>query len=258
VPWRGPEFPGEFATLGYLVAEWIETHCVIPDRATAGQPLKLSDEQYNHLLWQYRLRPDARFDVDRPAAPFAYVGSVLVRSQKWGKGPFSAARICAQAAGPVLFAGWDANGEAVGMPWATPHIQVAAVAEDQTDNIWRALKPMIELGPAGVGDPGHGPRADQPAWWRPGRAGDEQGAHAPRRQDHVRRARRAALDDAPQRRRQAGGHDAPQRRRHGRPLVGDRQRVRPVGELGGADRRRVEAAGRVRRLPGVAARLVVE
>jgi hypothetical protein len=147
VPWRGPEFPGEFPTLGYLVAEWIETHCVIPDRATAGQPLKLSDEQYNHLLWQYRLRPDARFDVDRPAAPFVYVGSVLVRSQKWGKGPFSAARICAQAAGPVLFAGWDANGEPVGMPWATPHIQVAAVAEDQTDNIWRALKPMIELGP---------------------------------------------------------------------------------------------------------------
>jgi hypothetical protein len=72
---------------------------------------------------------------------------VLVRSQKWGKGPFSAARICAQAAGPVLFAGWDANGEPVGMPWATPHIQVAAIAEDQTDNIWRALKPMIELGP---------------------------------------------------------------------------------------------------------------
>jgi hypothetical protein len=136
-----------FPTLGYLVGEWIEAHCVIPDRATAGQPLRLSDEQYNHLLWQYRLRPDATYHPDRPAAPFVYVGSVLVRSQKWGKGPFSSARICAQAVGPVLFAGWDADGEPVGMPWATPHIQVAAVAEDQTDNIWRALKPMIELGP---------------------------------------------------------------------------------------------------------------
>lgn len=147
MPWRGPSVPGEYPTLGYQVADWIEAHCVIPDRAVAGQPFKLSDEQFNHLLWQYRLRPGATFNIDRPAAPFVYLGSVLVRSQKWGKGPFSSARICAQAVGPVVFAGWDANGEPVGMPWATPHIQVAAVAEDQTDNIWRALKPMIELGP---------------------------------------------------------------------------------------------------------------
>ena len=147
MPWRGPEFPGEFPTLGYLIAQWIEAFCVIPDRAVAGEPYLLSDEQYNHLLWQYRLHPDARVDPDRPAAPFVYNGSLLVRSQKWGKGPLSSARICAQAEGPVLFAGWDADGEPVGMPWASPHIQVAAVAEDQTENIWRALKPMIELGP---------------------------------------------------------------------------------------------------------------
>ena len=147
MPWRGPEFPGEFPTLGYEVADWIEALCVVPDRAVAGQPVKLSDEQLNHLLWQFRLRPKARVDPDRPAAPFVYTGDLIVRPQKWGKGPFSSMRICAMAEGPVLFAGWDADGEPVGMPWVTPHIQVAAVAEDQTDNIWRALKPMIELGP---------------------------------------------------------------------------------------------------------------
>lgn len=147
MPWRGPEYPGEFPSLGWLLADYIEAFCVIPDRAVAGEPFKLSDEQLEHLVWQYRLRPDGTYHVDRPAAPFVYVGSVLVRSQKWGKGPFSAARICCQARGPVLFAGWDAYGEPVGMPWATPHIQVAAVAEDQTDNIWRALQPMIEQGP---------------------------------------------------------------------------------------------------------------
>jgi hypothetical protein len=151
MPWRGPGVPGEFPTLGGLVADWIEAHCVIPDRAVAGRPFKLSREQEHHLLWQFRLDPDAVFDEDRPAAPFVYTGALIVRSQKWGKGPFSSARICAQAEGPVLFAGWDASGEPVGMPWATPHIQVAAVAEDQTENIWRALRPMIELGPlAGV------------------------------------------------------------------------------------------------------------
>lgn len=147
MPWRGPEFPGEFPTLGYIVADFIEAYCVIPDRAVAGQPFRLSDEQLNHLLWQFRLKPSARPNLDKPAAAFAYVGDLIVRSQKWGKGPFSAARICAMGIGPVLFDGWDANGEPVGRPWVTPHIQVAAVAEDQTDNIWRALKPMIEIGP---------------------------------------------------------------------------------------------------------------
>jgi hypothetical protein len=149
MPWRGPAFPGEFPTLGYLVADWIEDSCAIPDRHVAGDPFRLSDEQLEHLLWEYRLHPDAVFDPNRPSAPFVYVGNVLIRSQKWGKGPFSAARICAQAAGPVLFAGWDADGEPVGRPWPTPHVQVTAASEDQTKNIWRALTPMIELGAIG-------------------------------------------------------------------------------------------------------------
>src|ERR671920_741880 len=157
--WRGARYPGEFPTLGHVVVAWMEAHCVIPDRLVAGEPSVLSDEQALHTLWQYRLHPDATVDVDRPAAPFVYNGSLLVRSQKWGKAPFSAARICAQAEGPVLFAGWAEGGEetdwgyvyepgeAMGIEWATPHIQVAATADDQTENIWRALKPMIELGP---------------------------------------------------------------------------------------------------------------
>src|ERR687889_175310 len=157
--WRGARYPGEFPTLGHVVVAWMEAHCVIPDRLVAGEPFVLSDEQALHTLWQYRLHPDATVDVDRPAAPFVYNGSLLVRSQKWGKAPFSAARICAQAEGPVLFAGWAEGGEetdwgyvyepgeAMGIEWATPHIQVAATADDQTENIWRALKPMIELGP---------------------------------------------------------------------------------------------------------------
>ena len=135
-----------FPTLGYEVADWIEDHCAIPDRHLAGEKFILTDEQLNWLLWEYRLWPDATVDPERPSAPFTFNGSVLVRSQKWGKGPLSAAGICVQAAGPVLFAGWNAAGEPVGKPWPQPHIQVTAVSEDQTDNIWRALIPMIELG----------------------------------------------------------------------------------------------------------------
>jgi hypothetical protein len=141
MPWRGPAYAGEFPTLGYQVAELIQSVCAIPDGDRMGQPYLLTDDQLTFLLWHYRLDPEAgRFVYFR--------GSQLVRPQKWGKGPFSAAVICAEAHpdGPVLFDGWDAAGEPVGRPWATPHVQVTAVSEDQTDNVFRALKPMIELG----------------------------------------------------------------------------------------------------------------
>jgi hypothetical protein len=150
--WRGPEYPGEFPTLGYQVAEWIQSYCVIPDREDAGRPFLLTDEQLRHLLFFYRVDPNVEQDARSGRWPRAFVyarGSQLMRPQKWGKAPISSAMTCAEAApdGPVLFDGWDANGEPVGKPWATPHVQVTACSEDQTDNVWRALLPMIQLGP---------------------------------------------------------------------------------------------------------------
>ena len=144
MPWRGPEVPGEFPTLGYQVADLIAAKCAIPDGERMGEPFVLTDEQLNFLLWFYRIDPMA----DPGPRAFIYRRGQLIRSQKWGKGPFSAGITCAEChpEGPVIFDGWDADGEPVGRPWATPHAQVTAVSEDQTDNIWRALLPMIELG----------------------------------------------------------------------------------------------------------------
>lgn len=136
--WRGPEVPGEYPTLGFVVGDWIEAHCVIPDGDHQEGPYLLTDEMWRFLLGFYRLEPES--------GRFVHRGGQLVRPQKWGKGPFSAAMICAEAEGPVRFAGWDASGEPVGRSWVTPWIQVTAVSEDQTDNVWRALVPMIELG----------------------------------------------------------------------------------------------------------------
>jgi hypothetical protein len=142
VAWRGPEVPGEFPTLGYAVADWIEARCAIPDREQIGQPFLLTDEQLNFILKFYRLDPDT--------GTFVYHrGGQLTRPQKWGKGPLASAVICAEAQGPVKFDGWDAQGEPVGRPWATPLIQVTAVSEDQTENVYSALLPMIELGALG-------------------------------------------------------------------------------------------------------------
>lgn len=139
MPWKGPSVPGEYPTLGYQVADWIEARCAIPDREFVGEPFLLTDEQLRFLLHFYRLDPTTGSFV-------YYRGAQLTRPQKWGKGPLSAAVICAEAQGPVLFDGWDANGEPVGKPWPTPLIQVTAVSEDQADNVYSALLPMIELG----------------------------------------------------------------------------------------------------------------
>lgn len=130
-----------FPTLGYKVIDLIEAKCAIPDGDRQGDPYILSDEQYKFCLVYYRVHPKTGKFVH-------HRGGQLVRPQKWGKGPFSAAIICAEAdhEGPVIPDGWDAAGQPVGRPWATPWIQVTAVSEDQTANVWRALVPMIELG----------------------------------------------------------------------------------------------------------------
>jgi len=141
MPWRGPEEQGEFPTLGYQVADLIESKCAIPDGDHRGDPFMLTDEMLRFLLWFYRLDPETcSFVYDR--------GGQLCRPQKWGKGPFSAAIICAEGdpEGPVRPDGWDANGEPVGRPWVTPEIQVTGITEDNAGNVWRALVPMIELG----------------------------------------------------------------------------------------------------------------
>jgi hypothetical protein len=136
-----------FPTLGYQVADFIESKCVIPDRDQAGEPFLLTDEQLRFLLWLYRLRPASQLQDGRWRQPFFFTrGAQLVRPQKWGKGPFASAIVGAEGAGPVVFDGWDAGGQPVGKPWATPVIQVTALSEDQTGNVWSALLPMIELG----------------------------------------------------------------------------------------------------------------
>ncbi|PXY21135.1 hypothetical protein BAY60_27090 [Prauserella muralis] len=149
MPWRGPSEPGEFPTLGWQVGQWIEAHIVIPDGPQRGKPYLLTREMWRHLLWVYRLRPDAEVHpvYPKPRDGLVYFGSQLRRPQKWGKDPLLAARCSAHAFGPVQFDGWDAYGEPVGRPVDTPWIQLAATSEDQTDNTFRPLYRMLSEGP---------------------------------------------------------------------------------------------------------------
>lgn len=164
----GPDYVVDFPTL-FVAVEWIEAHCVVPDGFDRGEFLYLGgqqDWQSWFLLNHYRVRPAAKRGQRAPA--FHNRRSQLVLPQKAGKSPLLAAQICLEARGPALFAGWAGRrarwrcadhgcpcgwayeyeaGEAMGMLWPTPLIQITAFSEDQTDNVHDALRPMIELGP---------------------------------------------------------------------------------------------------------------
>lgn len=153
-----------------IVPSWIEVHCRIPDGFRRGRPFRLYDGQ---LLWFrnfYLVRGTAEFDPVNPiyAPAFVYRRGLDIGPQKVGKSPKSAAHICVEAVGPSVFGGWAGPddgyacadhgcgcgweyayepGEPMGMLRPTPWIQILAVSEDGTGNVYKALRPMIELGP---------------------------------------------------------------------------------------------------------------
>jgi hypothetical protein len=159
----------DFVRRGHVLlvaAYWVEHHCIVPDGFKRGQPFDLVKWQAAAYLNHYRVKPTARLGQLNTA--FHNSVSLIVLPQKAGKAPFSSSRICLEGVGPALFAGWAQGGEvydcrdhgcgcgwvyeyqpgeAMGMPWPTPLIQITATSEDQTANIYSALRPMIDEGP---------------------------------------------------------------------------------------------------------------
>lgn len=155
----------DFPTL-LVAAYWTERHCVVPDGFERGRPFGLVWWQAWCLLNFYRLRPNAQ--RGQLATAFHNRRSQIVLPQKAGKAPYTAAHVCLESVGPALFAGWARGGErwdcrehgcgcgwvyeyqpgeAMGQRWPTPLIQITAFSEKQTDNIYSALRPMIDEGP---------------------------------------------------------------------------------------------------------------
>jgi hypothetical protein len=126
-----------------------------------GHPYKLTEEMWAFLV---ALRRREGASEQQPASAWAFRRSQLVRPQKWGKGPFSrrdhlrrgrrpdrVRRVgtsyrCSDHGCPCGWVYVYEPGEPMG-PWTTPLIQITAASEDQTDNVYRQLVPMIELGP---------------------------------------------------------------------------------------------------------------
>lgn len=154
----------------FVALDWGEAHAVVPDGFRKGDRFRLYHDQLTYLAAFYLVRGDARWMPENPilAPAFVYRRGLWVAPQKVGKSPMSAFHICIEGIGPALFAGWAGKddgyacseygcgcgweyaydpGEPMGMAWPSPLIQITAVSEDQTDNIYHALRPMIDDGP---------------------------------------------------------------------------------------------------------------
>jgi hypothetical protein len=150
----------------WVALDWIEAHCVIPDRDHKGEPFVMYDWQLWCAANHYRVKPSAK--PGELSTAFHFRRSQIVAPQKTGKGPFAAAIITLEALGPALFAGWAKGdeayrcadhgcecgweygyqvGEAMGRHWATPLIQLTATSDDQTDNVYAPLQAMFRYGP---------------------------------------------------------------------------------------------------------------
>lgn len=155
-------------TLGFLVTDWVEQHCLVPGGVMEGQPLVFNGWQLLCTVNHYRVKPRAKLDPMRVAEPFVYRRSIVVGPQKCGKSPWGAGMLLADSVGPVLFGGWARGGElyrcedhrcgcgweyeyqpgeAMGIPRRKSLIGLVAIAEDQTDNVYLPLQSMIRSGP---------------------------------------------------------------------------------------------------------------
>ena len=123
MPWRGPEHPDDFPSLGWALLDWWAEY--LPSPRDPLEPLLFTDEQALQLVEWFRIDPvEGRLVYDRGYSR---------RSKGWGKSPVEAAKAIAELAGPVRFAGWDADGEPVGMPWGLrgterPWVQIGATS----------------------------------------------------------------------------------------------------------------------------------
>ncbi len=135
MPWRGPEYEGEFPSLGWGLVEHWESLYLVPSGELAGQPLRLTDNQVEFFVRLYRIHPETGRSVYRRASRRGAKGK--------GKSPEGALFLEGEFQGPVVFDGWDAHGEPVGRPAANPWCWAAATAEEQGDNVYESLREMM-------------------------------------------------------------------------------------------------------------------
>lgn len=141
MPWRGadPDDPFPFPSLGWQLLDWWGDY--LPSPRDDDEPLTFTDEQAKGLIEWYA--------IDPRTGRYVFRRGCSRRSKGWGKSPREAAKVVASLCGPVVFDGWDANGDPVGRPLGArggdpnPWVQVAAVSEDQTENTYSVVHELL-------------------------------------------------------------------------------------------------------------------
>lgn len=137
MPWQ-PRWEDDVCSLGWGIVEDLES--VLPSPADELQALRYTPEQLHLLIEWWR--------IDPVSGEFVYRRCCCEMCKGWGKSPLWASVGIAELALPVLFDGWDANGQPARRPWGwgdspPAWVQIAAVSEDQTDNTYAALYELL-------------------------------------------------------------------------------------------------------------------
>jgi phage terminase large subunit-like protein len=124
--WAGPLFDGHRCSVGYEVADWIQTYCCHGPGDVAGEPVVLDDEWFDFIIGAYALDPlTGRRQIDR---------ALLSRPKGRAKSELAGFVVVAEALAPVRFDGWGANGQPKARPVTSPLIKCLATEESQAGN----------------------------------------------------------------------------------------------------------------------------
>ncbi len=137
-------------TLGEEAAEWAQKWLIQPNGPRAGQPFRLTFDQYRFLLWWYA--------VDRKGDwVFNHGARRLAKGS--GKSPFAAVLALIEFCAPVRLHRFDerVDGKCIGKPVDMPLVQIAATAESQTANTMRMIRAFAPKGSAVVREYGMDP-----------------------------------------------------------------------------------------------------
>lgn len=138
LPVGWPEDYG-LTSLGWTILDWGHAHLAQPDGFEAGRPWEWRRWQIRWVVWWYTVDAQGKFLFDR---------GQIVLIKGGGKSPTAGALGCCALGAPVVFDGFDANGQPVGRPQSSPWVQLAAVSEDQTVNTMALVLAMLREGDA--------------------------------------------------------------------------------------------------------------
>jgi len=147
----------DFPTLGWQIADWIETFLCHGPGDVEGDAFEVDDEIAAFIAWCYRVHSEGEDEEGRRQVQRA----ILSRPKGRAKSEIAGAIVCAEALGPVRFSHWAAEGEVsdwgyefaegepVGKPVRSPYIRCLATEEDQSGNTYDNVVSMLTQGLAG-------------------------------------------------------------------------------------------------------------